>query len=128
MVRLALIGCDTVSDYVAVLPRVRNAEIVATVDDDGDKARRAAETLGAQSLASIDKVLTTDHIEAMLIHVRDGGSVGRQAAEAGKHVFVAGIPGLSVAQMDEVIGASEAAGVQAHGWSCDPIPSVATNG
>ena len=57
MVRLALIGCDTASDYVAVLPRVRNAEIVATIDDDDGKARWAAETLGAQSLASIGQTL-----------------------------------------------------------------------
>ena len=94
MVRLALIGCDAASNYAAVLPRVRNAEIVATVDYDGDKARWAAETLGAQSLASIDQALVADHIDAVLIHVRDGGPVGRQAAEAGKHVFVAGIPGF----------------------------------
>ncbi len=112
MVRLALIGCDTASDYVAVLPRVRNADIVATVDDDGDKARRAAETLGAQALDSIDKALASDHLDAILVHVLDGGSVGRQAANAGKHVFVAGMLGMSIAQLDEVICASEAAGVR----------------
>ena len=112
MVRLALIGCDTASDYVAVLPRVRNADIVATVDDDGDKARRAAETLGAQALDSIDKALASDHIDAVLIHVRDGGPVGRQAANAGKHVFVAGMLGMSIAQVDEVISASEATGIK----------------
>lgn len=112
MVRLALIGCNTASDYVAVLPRVMNAEIVATVDDDGDKARWAAETLSVQSLASIDKVLSADHIDSTLIHFSDGASVGRKVVKAGKHVFVEGIPGLSVAQMDEVISASEAAGVK----------------
>lgn len=112
MVRLALIGCDTASDYVAVLPRVRNAEIVATVDDDGDKARRAAETLGAQALDSIDKALASDHLDAILVHDHDGGSVGRQAANAGKHVFVAGMLGMSIAQVDEAIGASETAGVR----------------
>lgn len=112
MVRLALIGCDTASDYVAVLPRVRNADIVATVDDDGDKARWAAETLGAQALDSIDGVLATGHIDAVLIHVHVGGSVGLQAANAGKHVFVAGMLGMSIAQVDEVISASEAAGVR----------------
>ncbi|MCY4529317.1 MAG: Gfo/Idh/MocA family oxidoreductase [Chloroflexi bacterium] len=112
MVRLALIGCDTTSDYVAVLPRVRNAEIVATVDDDGDKARWAAETLGAQSLASIDKALASDLIDATLVHARDGVSVARQAANAGKHVFLAGIQGSTVAQVDEVIGACESAGVK----------------
>ncbi len=82
MVRLALIGCDTASDYVAVLPRVRNADIVATVDDDGDKASWTAEALGAQALDSIDKALASDHIDAILIHVCDGGPVGRQAANA----------------------------------------------
>ena len=82
MVRLALIGCDTASDYVAVLPRVRSADIVATVDDDGDKARWAAKTLGAQVLNSIDKALASDHIDAVLIHARNGGPVGRQAANA----------------------------------------------
>lgn len=127
MVRLALIGCDTTSDYVGVLPRVKNAEIVATVDDDGDKARWAAETLGAQSLASIDKVLATDNIDATLIHVRDGGSVGLQAADAGKHVFVAGMPGSSVAQVDEVISACEAAGVKLMvGLSTRYLPSQQT--
>ncbi len=112
MVRLALIGCDIASDYAAVLPRVRNAEIVATVDDDGDKARWAAETLGAQALDSIDEALAADHIDAILIHVLDAGSVGRQAADAGKHVFVADISGLSVTQVDRAIGAAETAGVR----------------
>ena len=127
MVRLALIGCDTTSDYMAVLPRVRNAEIVATVDDDGDKARMAAEILGAQSLASIDKALATDHIDAILVHARDGGSVARQAANSGKHVFVAGIPGSSVAQVDEVMSACEAAGVKLMvGLSTRYLPSQQT--
>ncbi len=112
MVRLALIGWDTASNYAAVLPRVRNAEIVAVVDDDGDKARRAAETLGAQSLASIDELLSTNDIDAVLIHGRDCGSLGREAARAGKHVFIAGISGITAAQIDEVIDAAEAAGAK----------------
>lgn len=74
-------------------------------------ARQAAETLGAQSIASIDGVLTADHVDAVLIHVRDGASVARQAAIAGKHVFVAGMP-ESVGHVDEAMATSEAAGVK----------------
>lgn len=114
MVRLALIGCDAAADYAATLARVSAAEIVATVDSDAGKLHSATEALGVKiSSLSLDDLLTnhSDDFDAVLIHSDGKVSLARQAANAGKHVFVAGSIGDTVVEADGVIAASESTGV-----------------
>jgi predicted dehydrogenase len=107
-------GCDAAADYAATLSRVSRAEIIATVDSDEDKARSAANTLHAGIFSSSLDDLLADHsddFDAVLIHSDDKASLGRQAASAGKHVFIGGSIGDSVADADNIIAACESAGV-----------------
>ncbi len=114
MVRLALIGCDAAADYAAALPRTHGVQFTATVDPDADKARTAAESLGAATPSpSLHDLLANNDIaiDAVLIHSDDKATLAHLAASAGKHVFVAGSIGGSVVEANEVIAVCESTGV-----------------
>jgi len=113
MIRLAVVGCaGAAQQYNDVLSRVRNATLVATVDQDPDLARGTAAALGATIWATSLQELLQQHaagFDAALIRSKNRFHPQHvvQAVEAGKHVLVETPLALSTGDAEEVIAAGK---------------------
>ena len=114
-VRIALIGAGRIGASHARLlaGRVSEAELVAVADPQPGAAEAVAAPLGARSSSSVDEVLTSPDVDAVVIaaattvHPR----LIAAAAEAGKHVFCEKPAGLSLVEIDAGRRATAEAGV-----------------
>ena len=109
MIRLALIGCGTISPYHAQRYRTLGdrLKITACVDIERERAQNAAAQYGGVAATSVAEVL--DEVDAVLIalphHLHH--EIGMQCLHAGKHVLMEKPLANSEADCLDLIGAAK---------------------
>ena len=127
--RLALIDAhQRVHDYVSVVARIEQLEIVAIADQDADAARTTSETLNAGSIERLFRNYD-EAFDAVAIHspLNLRARYICQAAETGKHVIVDAPVAATVAEPDKVNAICEAADIcfmVAHGLRSTPAATT----
>ncbi|HEY4133551.1 MAG TPA: Gfo/Idh/MocA family oxidoreductase [Gemmatimonadaceae bacterium] len=115
--RLGLVGCGRISkNHFDALSKIEGLTLVAVADIDVERARQAGETNNVPFYRSLDEMLSaTDHggIDIVSICTPSGihAAQGVSAAKAGKHVLTEKPMAISLAQADDLIHATDAAGV-----------------
>lgn len=113
--RVGLLGAGRIgASHAAVLAhRVPTATLVAVADPREGAAAAVAEPLGARAETSIDAVLGSDDVDAVVITASSvaHAELIAAAAEAGKHVFSEKPAGMSLAEIDGARAATAKAGV-----------------
>jgi len=115
-VRIATIGAGRIgSNHAEIVARlVPGASLVAVSDPVGESAQRLAAALGAPlATTSVDDVLTSDEVDAVLITApaRSHTDLVVAAAAAGKHVFVEKPMAVTLEDADRAIAAATDAGI-----------------
>lgn len=114
-VRIALLGAGRIgtSHAEVIARRVPEADLVAVFDPRPGAAATVAEPLGARPETSLDAVLGSADVDAVVISASTPSHCGLvvAAAEAGKHVFCEKPAGLSLAEIDIGRTAAASAGV-----------------
>jgi UDP-N-acetyl-2-amino-2-deoxyglucuronate dehydrogenase len=115
--RIGLIGCGRISkNHLDALKKVDGLTLAAVADIDVERARQAGESHGVPFYRSLDEMLSaTDHsgIDIVSICTPSGmhTAQGVTIAKAGKHVLTEKPMAISLAQADELIRATDDAGV-----------------
>ncbi len=114
-VRIALVGAGRIgaSHASVIARRVPEATLVAVVDPRDGAAAAIADPLGARAETSVDAVLASDDVDAVVIaasSVVHAELIGR-AAGAGKHVFSEKPAGMTLAEIEGAVAATSKAGV-----------------
>jgi predicted dehydrogenase len=127
-IQIAMVGCGQIADvHFQAIASLKNAQLVATVDCELERARRAAETYGAgRATTDYDEVLADGKIDAVVLclphHLHAPFAI--RAAEAGKHALVEKPMALNEEEAQEMVQAAARAGVQLSiGQSSRYIPS-----
>ena len=127
-IQIAMVGCGQIADvHFQAIASLKNAQLVATVDCELERARRAAETYGAgRATTDYDEVLADGKIDAVVLclphHLHAPFAI--RAAEAGKHALVEKPLALNEEEAQEMVQAAARAGVQLSiGQSSRYIPS-----
>lgn len=113
-VRTALVGAGRMAQtHARVLAVVPTIELCAVCDSVPENASRLAETLNA-AVSSFEATLADPDIDAVIIAAptQAHAALIRQAAGAGKHIFVEKPLAGTLAEADEVILAVKQAGVR----------------
>jgi predicted dehydrogenase len=111
--RFALVGAGMIGGvHAKALAGLDEAELVAVVDADLDKARTLADAYGADASTDLDAVLRRADVDAVTICTPSGlhadGAVA--ALDAGKHVVVEKPLDVSLAAADRIIDAEKRSG------------------
>jgi UDP-N-acetyl-2-amino-2-deoxyglucuronate dehydrogenase len=112
---VGLIGCGSISSvHFEALNRVPNVRLVATCDVIEQRARDSATKYGAEAFTTdMNELLARDDID--YVHITTPSShhhvASIAASQAGKHSFVTKPMDVTLANMDAMIAAAEAAGV-----------------
>jgi UDP-N-acetyl-2-amino-2-deoxyglucuronate dehydrogenase len=111
--RFALVGAGMIGGvHAKALAGLDEAELVAVVDADLDKARELADAYGADAGIDLDAVLRRPDVDAVTICTPSGlhadGAVA--ALDAGKHVVVEKPLDVSQAAADRIIDAEKRSG------------------
>jgi predicted dehydrogenase len=108
-VRVGLIGCGAISGaYLGMAKNFPVLDMALLADLDAEKAKAAAEKYGGQA-CSVEQLLADPSIEIVLnltipkAHL----SVGLQAIEAGKHVYVEKPLGVNRGEGEQVLAAAK---------------------
>jgi UDP-N-acetyl-2-amino-2-deoxyglucuronate dehydrogenase len=112
--RVGLVGCGRISrNHFDALARVEGLDLAAVADIDLERAGKAGEEYGVASYGSLDEMLAKGSIDVVSICTPSGlhSAQGVTAAKAGKHVVSEKPMAISLAQADELIRATDAAGV-----------------
>jgi inositol 2-dehydrogenase len=113
-VRAALVGAGRMAQtHARVLAAVPTLELRAVCDPLPENATRLAETLGVP-VSSFAALLSDPELDAIILATPTPthAALIRQAAEAGKHIFVEKPIAGTLAEADEVVRAVTQAGVQ----------------
>jgi myo-inositol 2-dehydrogenase/D-chiro-inositol 1-dehydrogenase len=114
-VRVGLVGAGRIGASHATLLRhhVPGASLVAVADPRDDAVAALASRLGCRGLTDPDELFSDPEVEAVVITAASTAhaSLVAAAAAAGKAVFCEKPAGLSLAEIDAGIAATEAAGV-----------------
>jgi inositol 2-dehydrogenase len=116
-VRIGLIGAGRMGSTLAhhLAFGVSAADFVAIVDSSLENAQALAQTCGvANAYNDTASLLARTDIQAVVIATPTNthAALVKQAAEAGKHIFVEKPLALTLAACDEAMGATSAAGVK----------------
>jgi UDP-N-acetyl-2-amino-2-deoxyglucuronate dehydrogenase len=111
--RFAVVGAGFIGGvHARELAGLDEAEVVAVVDTDIDKARKLADAYGADASNDLDAVLRRGDVDAVTICTPSGlhadGAVA--ALDAGKHVVVEKPLDVSLAAADRIIDAEKRSG------------------
>jgi UDP-N-acetyl-2-amino-2-deoxyglucuronate dehydrogenase len=111
--RFAVVGAGFIGGvHARELAGLEEAEVVAVVDTDLDKARKLADAHGADASTDLDTVLRRADVDAVTICTPSGlhayGAVA--ALDAGKHVVVEKPLDVSLAAADRIIDAEKRSG------------------
>jgi UDP-N-acetyl-2-amino-2-deoxyglucuronate dehydrogenase len=111
--RFAVVGAGFIGGvHARELTGLDEAEVVAVVDTDLDKARKLADAYGADASSDLDAVLRRADVDAVTICTPSGlhadGAVA--ALDAGKHVVVEKPLDVSLAAADRIIDAEKRSG------------------
>lgn len=127
-VHIAVVGCGQIADvHFKAIASLKNAQLVATVDSELERARQAAAAYRAQrATTDYDEILADDSIDAVVLclphHLHAPFAIA--AVRAGKHVLVEKPMALNEKEGQEMVEAAERAGVQLSiGQSSRYIPS-----
>jgi UDP-N-acetyl-2-amino-2-deoxyglucuronate dehydrogenase len=113
--RLGLIGCGGIGRHHAVrLVRQRDISLAGVTDVRSEAAAAAGSEFGAPVFASIEAMLASGAIDAVLIASPNATHHGitLAACAAGKHVFCEKPMARTVRECDEMIAAARGAGVK----------------
>lgn len=114
-IRVAIVGCGRISDLHVLGYRGRkDARLVAACDANKSRARKKAVEWGVEKVyGDYEQLLADKDVDAVELltphHLHCPMTV--QAAQAGKHISVQKPMALSVGEADEMIAATEKAGV-----------------
>jgi predicted dehydrogenase len=119
-IRFGLVGCGVISGphVLAIQQLPGEAELTAVTDTVLDSAKRLAKEVGeagggtVQVAADLDELLARDDVDALAVCVPSGAheEIAVRALRAGKHVLVEKPLALTVASVDRIIAARDAAG------------------
>lgn len=113
--RIALVGAGGIGEHHASrFSKVKGAELVATVDVDGERAKAVAEKYGVpNAYTSIDEAIAAGGIDAVDICLPTWlhKEAAVKAAQAGLHVLCEKPMAVSLEDADAMIEAAKAAGV-----------------
>jgi 1,5-anhydro-D-fructose reductase (1,5-anhydro-D-mannitol-forming) len=115
VLRLALLGFWHVHamDHVREAASHPGTEIVVAWDDDADRGRSAAAAIGVEWSGRLDDVLARPDLDGVIVDTAT--SLHRQvivaAARAGKQVFTEKVLAASTAEVEEILGEVDRAGV-----------------
>jgi len=118
MIRLAVVQIgDLIDTYVAALPHLDGLAVTAVVENDLDRARFAAERLGAPiATDSVEDLLQQRHgaLDAIVVYapLNERTSAVQLAVGAGKHVLVAAPLAPTVEEADAINTACATAAVR----------------
>lgn len=113
--RIGLVGCGRISkNHFDAIGSVEGLTLAAVSDIDASRAKRAGEEQGVPSYTSLDEMLKTTALDIVAICTPSGlhAAQGVHAARAGKHVVTEKPMAISLVQADELIRATDEAGVQ----------------
>lgn len=114
-VRFGLIGCGRVAHYHArALAKMEGAELVSVCDIVPERADEFSRVYGGDAAYDHRRVLDRSDVDAVCIATPSGEhpTIGIDAARAGKHVVVEKPIGLTLTEIDALIGACDDAGVK----------------
>lgn len=112
--RVGLVGCGRISkNHFDALGKVDGLSLVAVADTDVARARKAGEDHGVPAFESLDAMLGGADLDLVAICTPSGlhSAHGVAAAKAGKHVLTEKPMSISLGQADELIKATDDAGV-----------------
>ena len=112
--RLGLLGCGRISrNHFDAIAAAEGLTLAAVADIDPARAQRAGEEQRVPSYASLDEMLKSQQLDIVAICTPSGlhAAHGVQAARAGKHVLTEKPMAISLVQADELIRATDEAGV-----------------
>lgn len=115
MLRIGLVGCGRISkNHFDAIAGVDRLTLAAVADTDVARAKRAGEQLGVAHYGSLDEMLKHEQLDIVTICTPSGthSALGVVAARAGKHVVTEKPMAISLSQADELIRATDDAGVQ----------------
>jgi predicted dehydrogenase len=101
-------------DYSRQAQAHPGTDLVAVWDDDAERGKAAAEQFGVEFTDDLDALLARDDLDGVVITTptdvhRD---VMIKAAQAGKHIFTEKVLAPTVAEAEEIVAATDAAGVK----------------
>jgi predicted dehydrogenase len=87
---------------------------VAVWDDDAERGRDAADQFGVEFIGDLDALLARDDLDGVAITTptNEHRDVMLKVAQAGKHIFTEKVLAPTVAEAEEIIAATDAAGVK----------------
>lgn len=116
MIKVALIGVGYIGQtHVSALSQIKNAQIVAVVDNLEDRGRKMAESINAKYFKNVDELLRNTDADCVDICVPTFAhpETAIKAANAGKHVLCEKPLALSLQDADEMIKAAKANNIKA---------------
>jgi predicted dehydrogenase len=111
----AIVGGGVIGPtHAAAIDALRNARLVAVVDEDAERARDLADPFGAEAATELDRVLDRSDVDVVTVCVPSGrhAEIGTRAAAAGKHVIVEKPLEVTLEAADRLIAAARSAGVR----------------
>jgi 1,5-anhydro-D-fructose reductase (1,5-anhydro-D-mannitol-forming) len=116
MIRLAVLSFWHVhaDDYAREAVAHPRTEIVAAWDEDPERGRAKAQSLGAAFHEDLAELLARPDVDGVIVTTPTNAhrDVIVAAAEAGKHVFTEKVLALRPTECDEILGAVDRAGVK----------------
>lgn len=113
-VRIGLVGCGRISkNHFDAIAAVEGLKLVAVADTDVARAKAAGEKHGVRHFGSLDEMLKGEALDIVTICTPSGlhAAQGVQIARAHKHVLTEKPMAISLTQADELIRATDDAGV-----------------
>jgi|TARA_B100000809_G_scaffold154596_1_gene151911 predicted dehydrogenase len=113
----AVVGLGMGKHHCKAIDSAPNATLVAVCDVDEERLAAASHEFGCQTYKEIDDLLANDDVEVVNVATPSGlhTDIGLKVAAAGKHMIVEKPADITVARIDELIAAIDAAGVKAAG-------------
>jgi UDP-N-acetyl-2-amino-2-deoxyglucuronate dehydrogenase len=112
--RIGLVGCGRISkNHFDAIAGVEGLSLAAVADIDAGRAKRAGEEQRVSSYTSLDEMLKGEPLDIVAICTPSGlhAAHGVHVARAGKHVLTEKPMAISLVQADELIRATDDAGV-----------------
>ncbi|MGY4770814.1 Gfo/Idh/MocA family protein [Kribbella sp. CWNU-51] len=101
-------------DYSRQAQHHPGTDLVAVWDDDAERGQDAADQFGVEFAGDLDALLARDDLDGVAITTptNEHRNVMLKVAQAGKHIFTEKVLAPTVAEAEEIIAATDAAGVK----------------
>jgi UDP-N-acetyl-2-amino-2-deoxyglucuronate dehydrogenase len=112
--RIGLVGCGRISkNHFDAIAAVDGLTLAAVADIDAARVQRAGDEQRVPCFTSLDEMLKREPVDIVAVCTPSGlhAAQGVQAARAGKHVLTEKPMAISLVQADELIRATDEAGV-----------------